>query len=122
MMEVGNLPTAAENRSHFAMWTMLAAPLIIGTDVEAMTPAIRDVLANRRLIAIDQDPLGIPAMKWITRPGLDYWAGRSPTDAGRSRCSTAAIRRAPRGSTGRPPISTTVSRAGRPISRKPASA
>ena len=74
MMEVGNLPTPAENRSHFAMWTMLSAPLIIGTDVEAMTPAIRDLLANRRLIAIDQDPLGIPAMKWITRPGLDYWA------------------------------------------------
>jgi alpha-galactosidase len=74
MMEVGNLPTAAENRSHFAMWTMLAAPLIIGTDVEAMTPAIRDLLANRRLIAIDQDTLGIPAMKWITVPGLDYWA------------------------------------------------
>jgi alpha-galactosidase len=74
MMEVGNLPTAAENRSHFAMWAMLAAPLIIGTDVEAMSPAIRDVLANRRLIAIDQDPLGIPAMKWITVPGLDYWA------------------------------------------------
>ena len=74
MMEVGNLPTAAENRSHFAMWTMLAAPLIIGTDVEAMTPAIRDLLANRRLIAIDQDPLGIPAMKWTTVPGLDYWA------------------------------------------------
>ena len=74
MMEVGNLPTAAENRSHFAMWTMLAAPLIIGTDVEAMTPAIRDLLANRRLIMIDQDPLGIPAMKWISVPGLDYWA------------------------------------------------
>ena len=74
MMEVGNLPTAAENRSHFAMWAMLSAPLIIGTDVEAMKPAIRDLLANRRLIAIDQDALGIPAMKWITRPGLDYWA------------------------------------------------
>ncbi len=74
MMEVGNLPTAEENRSHFAMWAMLAAPLIIGTDIEAMTPAIRDLLANRRLVAIDQDPLGIPAMKWISRAGLDYWA------------------------------------------------
>ena len=41
MMEVGNLPTLAENRSHFAMWAMLAAPLIIGTDVpghEARNP------------------------------------------------------------------------------------
>ena len=41
-----------------AMWAMLAAPLIIGTDVPDMQPEITAILANKRLIAIDQDPVG----------------------------------------------------------------
>jgi alpha-galactosidase len=74
MLEVGNLATLAENRSHFAMWAMLAAPLIIGTDVPGLKPEIRAILANGRIVAIDQDALGIAAFKWIARPGLDVWA------------------------------------------------
>ena len=74
MMEVGNLPTLAENRSHFAMWAMLAAPLIIGSDVPGMTPEITAILANKRLIAINQDPLGRGAMKWIATPDWEIWA------------------------------------------------
>jgi alpha-galactosidase len=74
MLEVGNMPTPNDDRSHFAMWAMLAAPLIVGTDVTALKPEIRAILANSRLVAIDQDKLGVAAMKWIARPGLDIWA------------------------------------------------
>ena len=74
MMEVGNLASAAENRSHFAMWAMLAAPLIMGTDVPGMTAATRAILTNPRLIAIDQDPLGLPAMRWRAYPEYEIWA------------------------------------------------
>ena len=74
MMEVGNLPTLAENRSHFALWAMLSAPLIIGTDVPGMSSDIRAILANPRLIAIDQDPLGIAAFRWIATPEVEVWA------------------------------------------------
>jgi alpha-galactosidase len=81
MLEVGNLPTLNDDRSHFAMWTMLAAPLIVGTDVAALGPEARAVLANPRLVAIDQDALGIEAFKWIARPGLDVWA--RPLSGGR---------------------------------------
>lgn len=74
MMEVGNLPVAEQNRSHFAMWAMLAAPLIVGTDVEAMTPATRAILENRRIIAIDQDALGIPGWRWLGTAEVEIWA------------------------------------------------
>ncbi|MCP9223535.1 glycoside hydrolase family 27 protein [Erythrobacter sp. LQ02-29] len=74
MMEVGNLPTLAENRSHFAMWAMLAAPLIMGTDVVGMTDPITDILANPRIVAIDQDPLGIPGFLWRGTPETGIWA------------------------------------------------
>lgn len=74
MLEVGNLPTLAENRSHFAMWAMLAAPLIIGTDVPALKPEIRAILANPHLVAIDQDPLGVSGFRWIGMPETEVWA------------------------------------------------
>jgi alpha-galactosidase len=74
MMEVGNLPTLAENRSHFALWAMLAAPLIAGTDVIAMKPEIAAILTNPRLVAIDQDPLGLQGFAWVRTPELEVWA------------------------------------------------
>jgi alpha-galactosidase len=74
MMEVGNLPTLAENRSHFAMWAMLAAPLIAGTDVIGMKPEIAAILANPRLVAIDQDSLGRQGFAWVRTPELEVWA------------------------------------------------
>jgi alpha-galactosidase len=45
-------------RTNFAMWTMLAAPLIIGDNPRYLGPQVRRILLNPRLIAIDQDPLG----------------------------------------------------------------
>src|SRR5690606_11129128 len=74
MMEVGNLPTLAENRSHFALWAMLAAPLIAGTDVIGIKPEIAAILTNPRIIEIDQDPLGLQGFTWIRTPEIEVWA------------------------------------------------
>ncbi len=46
----------AEYATHFALWCMMSAPLMIGCDVRNMTEATRKLLTNRELIAIDQDP------------------------------------------------------------------
>lgn len=45
-------------RTNFAMWAMLSAPLTIGADIVGLTKAELTILLNKRLIAIDQDPLG----------------------------------------------------------------
>jgi alpha-galactosidase len=74
MMEVGNMASAAEDRSHFAMWAMLSAPLIMGTDVPGMNAETRSILTNRRIIAIDQDPLGLAAMRWRAYSDYEIWA------------------------------------------------
>jgi len=59
MLEVGNGGmTDTEYRSHFSLWAMLAAPLMAGNDLGSMRPEIRDILTNKEVIAIDQDPLG----------------------------------------------------------------
>ncbi|MFF4258924.1 NPCBM/NEW2 domain-containing protein [Streptomyces sp. NPDC001663] len=59
MLEVGNGGmTDTEYRSHFSMWSIMAAPLLIGSDLRKATPATFDILDNKEVIAVDQDPLG----------------------------------------------------------------
>ena len=45
-------------RSHFSLWSIMAAPLIAGNDIASMKPEIHDILTNKDVIAIDQDALG----------------------------------------------------------------
>jgi len=47
-----------EARSHFALWAMLNAPLMIGADLRKMPPALMDIFGNADIIALDQDPAG----------------------------------------------------------------
>ncbi|MFF8787681.1 NPCBM/NEW2 domain-containing protein [Streptomyces sp. NPDC015125] len=59
MLEVGNGGmTDTEYRSHFSLWSMMAAPLLIGSDLRKAGPETFEILANKDLIAIDQDRLG----------------------------------------------------------------
>lgn len=59
MLEVGNGGlTPDEERSHFSLWCMLAAPLMAGNDLRNMSAATKSILTNHEVIAIDQDPLG----------------------------------------------------------------
>ncbi|MGY6018926.1 NPCBM/NEW2 domain-containing protein [Streptomyces spinosirectus] len=59
MLEVGNGGmTDTEYRSHFSMWSVMAAPLLIGSDLRTASQATFDILDNKEVIAVDQDPLG----------------------------------------------------------------
>ncbi|MEU6850381.1 ricin-type beta-trefoil lectin domain protein [Actinacidiphila alni] len=50
--------TDDESRSQVALWSMMAAPMILSSDVSALTTAARAALGNTDLIAVDQDPAG----------------------------------------------------------------
>ena len=73
MLEVGNGMTAAEDRSHFTLWCMMAAPLILGNDITDMTPETLATITNKEVIAIDQDPLGIQGLRLKKEGDLQYW-------------------------------------------------
>ena len=47
-----------EARSHFALWAMLNAPLLIGADLRKTPDVLMDILGNADIIALDQDPAG----------------------------------------------------------------
>jgi len=75
MLEVGNGKLSlAENRTHFSMWAMLAAPLLAGNDLPNMKPEIKAILTNRDVIAIDQDPLGKQGARVYSDGEVDVWS------------------------------------------------
>jgi len=74
MLEVGNGDlTLAENRAHFSMWAILAAPLLAGNDLPHMKPEIRNILTNREVIAIDQDKLGQQGSRVYVEGEVEVW-------------------------------------------------
>jgi alpha-galactosidase len=73
MLEVGNGMPANEDRAHFAMWAMIAAPLIAGNDIRKMSPQTLSILTNKEVIAINQDSLGIQGFKHTVKDSVETW-------------------------------------------------
>jgi len=78
MLQVGNGKLSyEENKSHFSLWAILAAPLIAGNDLQTMSDDVRNILTNREIIAIDQDPSGIMGTKVSEpAPGQEIYVKR----------------------------------------------
>lgn len=78
MLEVGNGGCSNEEyRTHFSLWAMLKAPMIIGNDIrnfstpDASNAAILDILSNQEVLAVSQDALGRQArITWSDKSDL----------------------------------------------------
>lgn len=75
MLEVGNGKlTVDENKAHFTLWCMMAAPLVLGNDARTLTDnsnksnEIINIVANKSLILVDQDPM-VKSAKKIKKDG-----------------------------------------------------
>jgi alpha-galactosidase len=74
MLEVGNGGmNDDEYRTHFSLWAILAAPLIAGNDLSRMTPYTVEILTNREVIAVDQDPLGKQGFRVDQEGPFEVW-------------------------------------------------
>lgn len=73
MMEVGNGMNEEEDRAHFSLWAILASPLIAGNDLRSMNDTTKKILTNKDMIAINQDKLGIQAMKWLDEGDVEVF-------------------------------------------------
>ncbi|PHT44960.1 Alpha-galactosidase, partial [Capsicum baccatum] len=122
MLEVGNGGmNYHEYKGHFSIWALMKAthnyaPLIIGCDVRNITAETLEILSNKEVIAVDQDPLGVQGRR-VYASGPDgcqqVWAG--PLSGNRlamvlwNRCSKAATITAKWGAIGlQPSISVSV--------------
>lgn len=81
MLEVGNGElNDDENRAHFSLWCMMAAPLILGCDIRKFIKddgtvdrnnSVYKIISNAEAIAIDQDPLGVQCRRIKTNGRTD---------------------------------------------------
>ncbi len=63
-----------EQITQMTLWSLLAAPLLIGSDISQLSPFTLDVLGNSEVIDIDQDPLGIGARRVSQVGQTEVWA------------------------------------------------
>ena len=74
MLEVGNGKLSYnQNVSHFSLWCMMNSPLILGNDIREMSDQVREIVTNKGLIAINQDPL-CKAAKRVKKGKVDVLA------------------------------------------------
>ncbi|CBI35341.3 hypothetical protein VitviT2T_016181 [Vitis vinifera] len=76
MLEVGNGGMRKEEyQSHFSIWALAKAPLLIGCDVRSMDNSTFELLSNKEVIAVNQDELGVQGRKVKKDGNLEVWAG-----------------------------------------------
>jgi hypothetical protein len=67
--------TDAQNRVHMSLWAISGGPLIAGADLTKLSASDIAPLTNRAVLRIDQDPLGLQAVKAAeAKPGLQVWS------------------------------------------------
>ena len=71
--------TADEQYSHVSLWCLLSAPLLLGCDMDHLTPFTLGLLTNDDVLALDQDPLGIQATT-ITKTATVQVVGKHLAD------------------------------------------
>ena len=76
MLEVGNGGmSTTEYETHFSLWCLMKAPLLIGTDVTNMSSDTLRILTNDEAIAVNQDPLGSQGYRRKSNGSREVWAG-----------------------------------------------
>lgn len=74
MLQIGNgALTEEEARSHFSMWSMMAAPLLAGNDLRKMDKNTLSVLTNKEVIAVNQDSLGMQGRRYMKMTQHEIW-------------------------------------------------
>ena len=69
----GSGMSLGEYRAHYAVWAILASPLVLGADVRSLAadnPACLDLLRNADIVAVNQDPAGLPPRLVYQQPPL----------------------------------------------------
>lgn len=74
MLVIGNFGLShAQQESQMALWAIMAAPLIMSNDLRDICPRSKELLQNRHVIAINQDPLGRQGYRTVKSDRLEVW-------------------------------------------------
>jgi hypothetical protein len=89
MLQVGRGMSYDEDKSHFSMWCMLNSPLLAGNDLRHMSKQTLEILTNKEVIALNQDPGYKQAMRLSTANNVEVWV--KPLGAEGSKTKAVAI-------------------------------
>lgn len=74
MLQIGNRGlNEDEDRTQMSLWCLLAAPLIISSDLTKLTPAQLAILTNSEVISVDQDRAGIQGSRVSQEGPAEVW-------------------------------------------------
>ncbi|KAG4079214.1 hypothetical protein HA402_004589 [Bradysia odoriphaga] len=75
MLIIGNFGLSYEqSKTQFALWAIMAAPLLMSVDLRTIRPEFKAILQNQKIIAVDQDPLGIQGRRIYKHKGIEIWS------------------------------------------------
>lgn len=75
MLIIGNFGLSYEqSKTQMAIWAILAAPLLMSVDLGTIRPEYKAILQNRKIISVDQDPLGIQGRRIYKHKGIEIWS------------------------------------------------
>jgi alpha-galactosidase len=66
--------TPNEQITHVTLWALLAAPIMVGSDLSQIDPFTVDLLTNDEILDVDQDPLGTPAKRVVQKGKVEIWS------------------------------------------------
>lgn len=73
MLQIGNLNSVDEDKVHFSLWSILAAPLMAGNDLRTMSENVKEILLAPEVIAVNQDPRGHQGYKVFNKDSLEIY-------------------------------------------------
>ncbi|XP_072573419.1 alpha-galactosidase A [Paramormyrops kingsleyae] len=74
MLVLGNFGLSFDQQvTQMALWAVMASPLLMSNDLRAIDPKSRDLLQNKQVIAINQDPLGKQGYFMLKVNNFEIW-------------------------------------------------
>ncbi|WP_091216497.1 glycoside hydrolase family 27 protein [Mucilaginibacter gossypiicola] len=92
MLQVGRGMSYDEDKTHFSMWCMLNSPLLAGNDLRTMSKQTIDILTNKEIIALNQDPGFKQAKRIFRENNVDVWVKPLGVNSDNS-CAIAVMNR-----------------------------
>merc|ERR1712227_815777 len=75
MLIIGNYGLSLDQAwAQMGMWAMFASPLIMSADLRTIRPEFKEILLNRNLIKLNQDPLGVQAKRIVAGQNIDVYS------------------------------------------------
>jgi len=73
MLQIGNLKNVAEDKVHFSLWCMLAAPIMAGNDLRVMSDTVKNILLAKEVIEVNQDSRAQQGYKIVNQDSIEIY-------------------------------------------------